>query len=139
MATVVKCEIDGLRKNLELYEGGLSLGYFASANVRSASNNKQITFGPANVDPFTFSVSEPDKEAIQFLIKWIVSHEIKNKVTFKISDREMDAQTRDLVLEQVCLESYREYINETGLSITLTLVAQKITVGDVSVDQTDQR
>lgn len=138
MATVIKCEIDGITTPLET-QGGLTFGYNSSANVTNASNNKKITFGPVGVTPFSFTIAEPDKDAVQALIKWIVSHEVKGKVTFKISDSEMDAKTRDLVLEQVCLESYSESIFESGQQISLSLVGQKVTVGDVSVDQTAQR
>ena len=138
MATVIKCEIDGIKAPLEL-EGGLSFGYSSSANVFNASNNKKITFGPVSVKPFSFTIKEPDKDAVQSLIKWLVAHEIKSKATFKISDSEMDAKTRDLVLEQVCLESYNENISEYGMQISLSLLAQKVTIGDVSVDQTLQR
>ncbi len=138
MATVIKCEIDGISKPLEL-EGGLSFGYNSSANVSNASNNKRITFGPVDVTPFSFSVMEPDKDAIKALIKWLVSHEVKKKVTFKINDQEMDAKSRDLVLEQVCLEGYNESVSEYGSQISLSMVGQKVTIDGVAVDQTTQR
>jgi hypothetical protein len=44
MSTVIKCEIDGISKPLEL-QGGLSFGYNSNANVTNASNDKKITFG----------------------------------------------------------------------------------------------
>jgi len=138
MSTVIKCEVAGINNPLEL-EGGLSFGYNSSANVSNASNNKKITFGPVMVSPFSFSIKEPDKDAVQALIKWLVSHEIKSKVTFKISDQEMDAKSRDLVMEQVCLESYNESVSEYGSQISLSLAGQKVTVDGVSVDMTAQR
>ena len=138
MSTTIKCEIDGITKPLEL-QGGLSFGYNSSANVSSASNDKKITFGPVMVSSFSFSVAEPDKDAVKGLIEWIVSHQIKNKVTFKISDQEMSAKSRDIVLEKVCLESYNESISEYGVQISLSLIGQKVTVDGVAVDQTSQR
>ena len=138
MSTVIKCEIDGISQPLEL-EGGLSFGYNSSANVTNPANNKKITFGPVIVTPFSFSVMEPDKDSVKNLIKWLVSHEIKSKVTFKISDQEMDAKSRDLVLEQVCLESYNESVSEYGSQISLSVVGQKVTVDGVPVDMTTQR
>lgn len=138
MATVIKCEVDGLSAPLEV-QGGLSFGYSSSANVSNAANNKKITFGPVNVSSFSFSVADPDAESQKALIKWLVSHEIKGKVTFKISDQEMEAKTRDLVLEQVCLESYNESISEYGSQISLTMIGQKVTVDDIPIDQTQQR
>jgi hypothetical protein len=138
MSTVIKCEVAGINNPLEL-EGSLSFGYNSSANVSNASNNKKITFGPVMVSPFSFSIKEPDKDAVQALIKWLVSHEIKGKVTFKISDQEMDAKSRDLVMEQVCLESYNESVSEYGSQISLSLTGQKVTVDGVSVDMTTQR
>lgn len=138
MSTVIKCEIDGISKPLEL-QGGLSFGYSSSANVFNASNDKKITFGPIQVTPFSFAVMEPDKDSVKALIQWIVSHQIKNKVTFKISDQEMAAKSRDIVLEKVCLESYNESISDYGVQISLSIVAQKIAVDGVNVDQTSQR
>jgi hypothetical protein len=138
MATMIMCEIDGISKPMEV-QGGISFGYSSSANVSNAANNKKITFGPVNVSTFSFSVSDPDQAAVKALIKWLVSHEIKGKVTFKISDQEMDAKSRDLVLEQVCLESYNESISEYGSQISLSMVGQKVTIDDIPVDQTAQR
>ena len=138
MSTVIKCEVDGISNPLEL-SGELSFGYNSMANVSNAANNKKITFGPVMVTPFSFSILEPDKESVEKLIKWLVSHEVKKKVTFKISDQEMDAKSRDLVLEQVCLESYNEAVSETGSRISLAVVGQKVTVDGVPVDMTTQR
>jgi hypothetical protein len=138
MSTTIKCEIDGISKALEL-QGGLSFGYNSSANVSNASNDKKITFGPVMVTPFSFSVMEPDKDAVKALIQWLVSHQIKNKVTFRISDQEMEAKSRDLVLEKVCLESYNETISEYGVQISMSMVGQKVTIDGVALDQTSQR
>ena len=138
MATVIKCEIDGIKNPVEL-EGGLSFGYSSGANVSNASNSKKITFGPVSVTSFSFSVKEPDKDSVKALIQWLVSHEVKKKATFKISDQEMDAKSRDIVLEQVCLESYNETVTEFGSQISLSMVGQKVTIDGVAVDQTVQR
>jgi len=137
MATIIKCEA-GLSTPLEV-KGGLSFGYSSSANVSNAANSKKITFGPVNVSSFSFSVVEPDAKAQEELIKWLVKHEKKPKVTFQISDQEMTAKPRELVLEEVCLESYNESISEYGSQISLTMVGQKVTVSGISVDQTEQR
>ena len=136
MSTVIKCEIEGINEPLEL-QGGLSFGYDSSANVSNPT--KKITFGPINVSPFSFSIQEPKQEDAESLLKWLVSHEIKNKVTFKVSDQELEAKTRDLILEKVCLESFNESISEYGNEISLSMVAQKVTVDKVPVDQTEQR
>ncbi len=117
----------------------MSFGYNSSANVSNASNDKKITFGPVMVTPFSFSVMEPDKDAVKALIQWLVSHQIKNKVTFRISDQEMEAKSRDLVLEKVCLESYNETISEYGVQISMSMVGQKVTIDGVALDQTSQR
>lgn len=138
MSTTIKCEIEGISKPLEL-QGGLSFGYSSSANVSNASNDKKITFGPVMVTPFSFSVMEPDKDAVKSLIQWLVSHQVKNKVTFKISDQEMEAKSRDLVLEKVCLESYNESISDYGVQISMSMVGQKVTIDGVALDQTTQR
>jgi hypothetical protein len=138
MSTTIKCEIDGISKPLEL-EGGLSFGYNSSANVSNASNEKKITFGPVAMSPFSFSIKEPDKDAVKALIEWLVSHQVKNKATFKISDQEMEAKSRDIVLEKVCLESYNESVSEYGSQISLSIVGQKVTIDGVAVDQTSQR
>jgi hypothetical protein len=138
MSTTIKCEIDGISKPLEL-QGGLSFGYSSSANVSNASNDKKITFGPVEVSSFSFSIMEPDKDAVKSLIQWLVSHQVKNKVTFKISDQEMEAKSRDLVLEKVCLESYNESVSEYGSQISLSMVGQKVVIDGVTVDQTTQR
>ncbi len=136
MSTVIKCEIDGITNPFEL-QGGLSFGYDSSANVSNPTAD--ITFGPINVSPFSFSILEPKKEDAEKLIKWLVGHEKKDKVTFKVSDTDMEAKTRDLVLEKVCLESYNETISEYGREISLSMVGQKVTVDGVAVDQTKQR
>lgn len=138
MSTTIKCEIDGISKPLEL-QGGLSFSYNSSANVSNASNDKKITFGPVMVSSFAFSVMEPDKDAVKSLIQWLVSHQIKNKVTFKISDQEMEAKSRDIVLEKVCLDSYNESVSEYGSQISLSMVGQKVTIDGVTLDQTSQR
>lgn len=136
MSTVIKCKIDGVNDELEL-QGGLSFGYDSSANVSNPT--KKITFGPINVSPFSFSVMEPKPDAAKALLKWLVSHEIKGKVVFKISDQEIEAKTRDITLEQVCLESYNESISDYGVEISLSIVGQKVTVDEVPVDQSEQR
>lgn len=138
MSTTIKCEIDGISKPLEL-QGGLNFGYGSTANVTNASNDKKITFGPIEISPFSFSVMQPDKDSVKALIQWIVSHQIKNKVTFYISDQDMEAKAREILLEKVCLEAYNESVAEYGSQISLTLVGQKVTIDGVSVDQTSQR
>lgn len=136
MATVIKCVVDGISDPLEL-TGGITFGYSSTANVTNPT--QKITFGPVAVSPFAFNVVEPKQDAVKALIKWLVSHEIKSSVTFKISDQELEAKTRDIKLEKVCLESYQETILEGGYSIALSMVAQKVTVDEVPVDQTTQR
>ncbi len=138
MATVIKCEVDGISNPLEL-DGGLGYGYMSQAMVNNSGNAKQITFGPVSVTPFSFSIMQPDKDSVTSLIKWLVSHEIKSKVTFRVSTNEMDAKSRDIELNQVCLESFNENITEYGSQIALTMVGQKVTVDGVPVDQTEQR
>ena len=138
MSTVIKCQVDGITKPLEL-EGGLSFGYDSSANVSNAANDKRITFGPVNVSPFSFSIKEPDKDSVKALIQWVVSHEVKKNVTFSISDQELDASPREMELEQVCLESYNESISEFGTQISLSMLGQKVTVDTIPVDMTEQR
>jgi hypothetical protein len=138
MSTIIKCEIDGISKPLEL-QGGLTFGFNSMAIVSNASNDKKITFGPVSVSSFTFIVMEPDKDTVKALIQWIVSHQVKNKVTFKISDQEMEAKSRDMVLEKVCLESYNESITESGVTISMSMIGQKVTIDGVALDQTTQR
>ena len=136
MSTVIKCEIEGINDPIEL-KGGLSFGYDSSANVSNPS--KKISFGPISVSPFSFSIVEPTPEIAKSLLKWLVGHEVKNKVTFKVSDQDLEAKTRDVTLEQVCLESYNESISEYGYEVSLSIVGQKVTVDEVPVDQTTQR
>lgn len=136
MSTVIKCEVDGITNPFEL-QGGLSFGYDSSANV--GNSTQKITFGPINVSSFSFSISQPEDADAKELITWLVSHKIKEKVTFKVSDTEMEASTRDIHLEQVCLESYNETISEYGRDISLSMVGQIVTVDGVDVDQTKQR
>lgn len=136
MATVIKCELDG--KILEV-QGGLSFGYNSSANVNNPANNKKITFGPVNVSSFSFSVADPEKDLQKSLIKWLVSHEIKATVKFKITDQDAASTAREIKLDQVCLESYNESVSEYGSQISLTMVGQKVTVDGIDVDQTTQR
>lgn len=137
MATVIKCEVDGVG-TLELM-GGLSFGYNCSANVFNPANNKKITFGPVQVSTFSFSIIAPDKDVVKKLIEWVVSHQVKGKATFKVSEEEDASKTRDLVLEQVCLESYNESVTEYGPQISLSIIGQKVTVDGVPIDQTAQR
>jgi hypothetical protein len=136
MATVIKCKIDGISDELEL-TGGLAFGYSSKAIVNNPT--QKITFGPVQVTPFRFSVVEPKPESAKGLIKWLADHEIKNTVTFKISDQVLTAKPREIKLEKVCLEEYNEEISETGFAISLSLVGQKVTVNEVPVDQTSQR
>ncbi len=136
MSTVIKCKIDGINDELEL-EGGLSFGYDSSANVSNPT--KKITFGPVNVSPFSFSIMETTKDSMQALIEWLVGHKIKKKVTFQIKDQELEGKSRDIILEQVCLESYNESISEYGSQISLSVVGQKVSVDNVPVDLTEQR
>ena len=141
MSTVIKCIIDGIttEKNALVVQGGISFGYNSSANVTNASNDKRITFGPVNVSSISFSIVTPDKDVVKKLIEWIVSHKVQNKVTFKISDQDQAAATRDLVLEKACLESYNESISEYGVQISLSIIGQKVSIDGVDVDQTTQR
>ena len=136
MATVIKCKIDGVSDELEL-TGGLQFGYTSSAIVNNPT--QKITFGPVVVSPFVFSVVEPKPDAAKALVKWLADHEIKNNVTFKISDQVLTAKPREIKLEKACLVAYDEAISETGFAITLTVVGQKVTVNEVPVDQTSQR
>jgi hypothetical protein len=136
MATVIKCAIDGISDELEL-TGGLRFGYTSSAIVNNPT--KKITFGPVQVTPFAFSIVEPGTDTVQGLIKWLADHEVKETVTFKISDQVLTAMPRELKLEKVCLESYQEETTDMGFSIMLSIVGQKVTVNGVPVDQTSQR
>jgi len=136
MATVIKCEIDGISEPLEL-TGGLNFGYNSKAIVNNPT--QKITFGPVQVTPFRFSVVEPKQETVKALVKWLADHEIKNSVKFKISDQALTVKPREIKMEKVCLEDYSETISETGFAISLALVGQKVTVNDVPVDQTSQR
>lgn len=136
MSTVIKCKVDGIDNLFEL-QGGLSFGYDSSANV--GNTTKKITFGPINVSPFSFSITQPEDADAKELITWLVTHKIKSKVTFQVSDTEMEASTRDLELENVCLESYNETISEFGREISLAMVGQIVTVDGVPVDQSEQR
>jgi hypothetical protein len=138
MATVIKCKVNSINKPMEL-QGGINIGYSCSANVSNPANNKKITFGPVNVSPFSFSVQEPDNETKTALITWLVDHEIKSSATFEISDQEKSASTRNLELEQVCLESYNESISEYGSQISLSMTAQKVKVNGIPVDMTVNR
>lgn len=138
MSTVIRCEVDGISNPLEL-EGGLSFGYSSSADVTNPGNNKRITFGPVIISPFSFAIRNPDKDAVKALIKWLVAHEVKQNVTFKISEQEMDANSRDLVLKQVVLEAYNESISEYGVQISLTVVGQIVNIDTIEVDMTAQR
>lgn len=138
MSTVIKCKIDGISKELEL-QGGLSFTYTSTANVNNPSNDKKITFGPVEVSAFAFSVKEPDVDSVKALIKWVVGHEVKSKVTFIIRDRDFQASTRDIELAQACLTSYSESVSADGSEISLEIVGQKVTIDTVSVDQTSQR
>jgi hypothetical protein len=136
MATVIKCKIDGISDELEL-TGGLAFGFNSTAIVNNPT--QKITFGPVQVTSFAFSVVEPKPDAAQGLVKWLADHEVKNNVTFKISDQVLTAKPREIKLEKACLESYNETISETGFAITLAVVGQKVTVNDITVDQTSQR
>lgn len=136
MATVIKCEVDGISEPLEL-TGGLQFGYASKANVNNPT--QKITFGPVQVTPFVFSVVEPKQESVKALVKWLADHEIKNTVKFKISDQALSVKPREIKLEKVCLEEYNEEISDMGFAIKLSLVGQKVTVNDVPVDQTSQR
>jgi hypothetical protein len=138
MSRVIECEIEGFSKPLEV-NGGISFGYSSGANVSNASNDKRITFGPVAVSPFSFSIVEPDKDSVTKLIQWLVSHQIKGKVTFKIFDDENASKSRDLVLEKACLESYNESVSEYGSQISLSIIGQKVTIDGVPVDQTTQK
>ncbi|TLX71656.1 hypothetical protein E9993_20020 [Labilibacter sediminis] len=136
MSTVIKCKVDGITDPLEL-QGGLSFGYDSSANVSNPT--KKISFGPVNVSPFSFTIVEPTSDSMKALITWLVNHEIKEKVVFEIKDQELEAKSRDITLEKVCLESYNESISEYGYQISLSVIGQKVTVDAVPVDQTEQR
>ena len=136
MATVIKCKIDGLSDELEL-TGGLKFGYTSSAIVNNPT--QKITFGPVVVSSFNFAVVEPKPDASKALVKWLADHEIKNTVTFKISDQVLTAKPRENKLEKACLIAYDEEISESGFQITLSIVGQKVTVNEVPVDQTSQR
>ena len=137
MATVIKCIVEGINNPLEL-DGGLSFGYDSTADVRNPET-KKVTFGPITVSPFSFSIVEPKPDDAKALIEWLVTHKVKSKVTFKISDQDIEAKTRDIELEQVCLESYSENISEIGRHISLEMIGQKVKVDGITVDQTKQR
>ncbi|MCX6225282.1 MAG: hypothetical protein NTV01_11140 [Bacteroidia bacterium] len=136
MATVIKCKIDGIADDLEL-TGGLKFGFSSQAIVNNPT--KKITFGPVQVTPFVFSVVEPTPDSAKGLVKWLADHEIKNTVTFKISDQVITAMPREIKLEKVCLQEYNEEISDTGFAITLSIVGQVVTANGVPVDQTSQR
>ena len=137
MSTVIKCHVDGISNPFEL-QGGLSFGYDSSADVRNPTLGK-VTFGPTNVSPFSFSILEPPAEDSKTLIEWLVTHKVKDKVTFKISDEDVTQSTRDIVLEKVCLESYNETVSDYGREISLSMIGQIVKVDGISVDMTKQR
>jgi hypothetical protein len=136
MATVIKCAIDGISDELEL-AGGLNFSLNSSAIVNNPT--KKITFGPVQVTTFSFTIVEPGTDTAQGLVKWLADHEVKNTVTFKISDQVLTAMPREIKLEKACLEYYNESISETGFIIALGVTGQVVTVNGVTIDQTSQR
>jgi hypothetical protein len=136
MATVIKCSVEGISEELEVI-GGLNFGLTSLANVKNAT--QKITFGPIEFLPFLFKIADPGVDVAQEIFKWLADHEVKNSLTFKISEASATEKPKEIKIEKACLESYYESTGETDFSIALSVCGQVVTINGVTIDQTNQR
>jgi hypothetical protein len=137
MATIIKFEVTGLAEGENAFVvPSLNFGLNAYADVTNAT--QEINFQPISVTEFSFTIVSPKVETAQNLIKWVVNHETKNG-KFSINKQALTESAREIKLEDICLTSYSENIDENYLTTNLSLIARKVTFGDVVIDLSKNR
>jgi hypothetical protein len=88
---------------------------------------------------FSFSVLTPKSDTVKALLEWITDHKVKSSAVFSVSKQAMTESARELKLEEVCLTSFSESIEENFSSINLSMVGRKVTIDGITVDLSQNR
>lgn len=135
MATIIKLKVEGITD--EMIVPGLSFGLNSFADVSNPT--QEIDFQPIDISEFSFSILTPKSDTTKALLEWITDHKVKSSAVFSISKQAMTESARELKLEDVCLTSFSESIEENFSSINLSLVGRKVTIDGITVDQSQNR
>jgi hypothetical protein len=135
MATVIRFTADGISD--EMVVPSVSFNLNSSADVTNPT--QEIDFQPIGVSEFNFSILSPTAETSQKLIEWIANHEVKSEAKFSINKQALTEAPREIVLKDVCLTGYSEDIDVDKISTSLTVVARKVTLGDIEIDVSRNR
>jgi|APLow6443716910_1056828.scaffolds.fasta_scaffold03272_4 hypothetical protein len=135
MATIIKFKVDGITDEMIVP----SVNFGLSSRVDVSNPTQEIDFAPISVSEFSFSILSPTTETSQKLVEWITNHEIKGEAKFSINKQAMTESPREIVLKDVCLTSYSEVIEESYTSTQLTVVGRKVSLGDIEIDQSQNR
>jgi len=135
MATIIKFIVDGITD--EMIVPSVNFGLNSHADVTNPT--QEIDFQPISVSEFSFSILSPKTETTKALLEWITSHAVKTKATFSINKQAMTESAREIVLKDVCLTSYTENIDENFTSTDLSIIGRKVSIGDIEVDQSQNR
>jgi len=135
MATIIKFKVDGITD--EMIVPSVNFGLSSRADVSNPT--QEIDFQPISVSEFTFSILSPTTETSQKLVEWITNHEVKGEAKFSINKQAMTEAPREIVLKDVCLSSYSETIEENYTSTQLSVVGRKVSIGDIEIDQSQNR
>ncbi len=135
MATIIKFTVDGISDEMIVPSVNFGLNSFADVT----NPTQEIDFQPISVSEFSFSILSPKTETTKKLLEWITNHEVKTKATFSINKQAMTESSREIVLKDVCLTSYSESIDENFTSTDLSIVGRKVSIGDIEVDQSQNR
>ena len=135
MATIIKFTVDGIPDEMIVPSVNFGLNSFADVT----NPTQEIDFQPISVSEFSFSILSPKPETTEKLLEWITNHEVKPQAKFSINKQAMTESSRELVLKEVCLTSYSESIDENYSTTNLSIVGRKVSLGNVEVDQSQNR
>jgi len=135
MATIIKFKADGITDEMVVP----SVNFGLSSRVDVSNPTQEIDFAPISVSEFSFSILSPTTETSQKLVEWITNHEVKGEAKFSINKQAMTEAPREIILKDVCLTGYSETIEENYTSTQLTVVGRKVSIGDIEIDQSQNR
>jgi len=135
MATTIKFTADGIKDEMLVP----SINYSLNSSVDVTNTSQQMNFSPVRVSEFSFAIEYPKPETTKKLLEWITNHEVKKTAKLSIYVEALTQNARVIELNDVCLTSFSENIDESYASINLSITGRKVNVDDIKIDLSKTR
>ncbi|MGB8489516.1 MAG: hypothetical protein WCE64_00510 [Bacteroidales bacterium] len=135
MATIIKFTADGIKDEMTVPSVNFSL----DSAVDVSNPTQELNFQPIRVSSFSFAILSPKPDTTKKLLEWITNHEVKKEAKFSINKQATTENARVVTLNDVCLTSYSEGIDENYATTQLSVVGRKVSIDDIEIDQSKNR